>query len=283
MEVIAPLNSPFYTNSLIIKNFKDSVIFAPRHQHNELEIVYIYGAAGSLKSGDNELVFTGAGQLFFFGPYIPHRWLLHKYSSVAMNIYVIHFNMQMFGEFICLPEFSKIGDLFASLNRGISIEGMALDNIERDIFKMYKSSPADRIIILLKILHSISCLESYSYILGQNYNIMCNKKDGNNLRKIYRYVNDNYDKEITIEDMSNLLKMTRESFCRYFKQKTGITFLEYLIETRIGIACRMLLTKDISVNETAEKCGYRNMSNFFQQFRGLTGLSPLTYQRHFKE
>lgn len=283
MEVLAPLNSPFYANSLIIRNFRDSVVFAPRHQHNELELVLVNGAAGSLIAGDNELIFTGARQLFFFGPYIPHKWLLHKHFSATMNIYVIHFNMQMFGEFICLPEFSKISDLFASLNRGISIEGLVLDNIEREIIKMYKSSPVDRIITLLKILQYVSCCESSSYVLGSNYNIMCNKKDGNNLRKIYRYVTDNYEKEITIDDMSNLLKMTRESFCRYFKQKTGVTFLEYLIETRVGIACRMLLTKDISVNETAEKCGYRNMSNFFQQFKGLTGLSPATFQKHFRE
>lgn len=283
MEVLAPLNSPFYANSLIIKNFRDSVVFASRHQHNELEIVFIDGAAGSLIAGDNELIFAGAPQLFFFGSYIPHRWLLHKHFSVTMNIYVIHFNMQMFGEFIYLPEFSKINDLFASLNRGISMDGLVLDNIERDIIKMYKSSPTDRIIMLLKILHHISCCETPSYILGSDYNIMCNKKDGNNLRKIYRYVNDNYEKEIKIEDMSNLLKMTRESFCRYFKQKTGITFLEYLIETRIGIACRMLLTKNIPVNETAEKCGYRNMSNFFQQFKELTGFSPLTFQKHYRE
>lgn len=282
MEISAPLNSPFYRNSLIAKRYKNTSLFSPRQQHGEVELVFVRGARGLVKIGDSELILTGNPQLIIIGQYLPHVWSLSQQSARGMSVYTFHFNINIFGDFIFLPELSRINDIFTSIYKGIIIDDDSVMQIEREIIKLYKATPTMRLIQLLGILNNIALNQEKRFIVSNNYNITCNKKDGDNLKKVYKYVMDYYENEITLEEVAKLLKITRESFSRYFVQKSGITFIDYLTETRIGYACEMLLTKQYPVNEIAQKCGYRNMSHFFHQFKTICGCSAQAFQKQYK-
>jgi AraC-like DNA-binding protein len=75
--------------------------------------------------------------------------------------------------------------------------------------------------------------------------------------------------------------MTQQSFCRYFKSKTKKTYIRFLMEVRIGAACRLLVEDEKNVAEVSYECGYNNISHFNHQFKSITGKNPLEYKRDY--
>ncbi len=75
--------------------------------------------------------------------------------------------------------------------------------------------------------------------------------------------------------------MGKHSFCRYFKSKTKKTYIQFLMEVRIGHACRLLVEEDFNMAEIGYACGYNNISHFYHQFKALTKNNPLDYRNHY--
>src|SRR4051812_16379180 len=68
--------------------------------------------------------------------------------------------------------------------------------------------------------------------------------------------------------------MTEVSLSRFFKLRTGKTFVDALCEIRLGHASRMLIETTQSINEISYKCGFNNMSNFKRVFKKKKACTP---------
>ncbi len=82
-----------------------------------------------------------------------------------------------------------------------------------------------------------------------------------------------------IEDVAALIHMSKHSFSRFFKDKTKKTFIQFLMEVRIGKACRLLMEEDMNISEICYSCGYNNVSHFNHQFKAIIGKSPQEYKQ----
>ena len=71
----------------------------------------------------------------------------------------------------------------------------------------------------------------------------------------------------------------RHHFCRVFKEKTGLTVMEYVLRTRIMMAKVKLATTSLSVTEISECCGFSSLSYFSRAFRQETGMAPGKYRK----
>ncbi|MES1223584.1 MAG: AraC family transcriptional regulator, partial [Bacteroidota bacterium] len=105
--------------------------------------------------------------------------------------------------------------------------------------------------------------------------------DKERIKTVFEYTFNHYNEKITIDDLAALLNMTRESFCRYFKSKTKKTYVQFLMEVRIGYACRLLVEDEKNVAEISYDCGYNNISHFNHQFKFITGKKPVEYKRDY--
>jgi AraC-like DNA-binding protein len=65
-------------------------------------------------------------------------------------------------------------------------------------------------------------------------------------------------------------------FCSWFKNLTGITYIQYLNQVRVMQVCRYLNTK-IPLKEAIYACGFENMSYFIQLFKKIQGCTPQKY------
>jgi AraC-like DNA-binding protein len=101
------------------------------------------------------------------------------------------------------------------------------------------------------------------------------------IHKILDFTFENYHQNIRIEEVAEMINMTKESFCRYFKAKTQKTYLEFLIEFRICKACRMIIEDRMSIKEIGYSCGFDSLSNFHHQFKKITRQSPLEYKYQY--
>ncbi len=88
------------------------------------------------------------------------------------------------------------------------------------------------------------------------------------------YINKNYAKPITAADCAAIAGMSYSYFSRTFKSVVGKSFKEYLNETRINHAQKLLMSQDITVTEAASTCGFDSVSYFISVYKNLKGITP---------
>jgi transcriptional regulator GlxA family with amidase domain len=94
-------------------------------------------------------------------------------------------------------------------------------------------------------------------------------------------MNQNFDKPVALGEVAKLANMSEVAFSRFFKQRTGNTFIDSLTEIRLGHASRMLIDTTQSVAEIAYHCGFNNISNFNRIFRKKKGCTPRDFRESF--
>lgn len=99
------------------------------------------------------------------------------------------------------------------------------------------------------------------------------------MQKAVDYINHHITEDISIEDLCSAAYLSKYHFCRLFKQKTGLTAMEYILKTRIVMAKEMLSKKERSISEISDACGFSSLSYFCRVFKADTGLSPLQYKK----
>lgn len=85
----------------------------------------------------------------------------------------------------------------------------------------------------------------------------------------------------SLSDLARSCGFSRRHLIRAFKNTTGKTIGEYLLETRLIRSRRLLARRDIPIKEVAYRCGYGSAKSFSEAFRRATGQSPADYRRTF--
>lgn len=97
---------------------------------------------------------------------------------------------------------------------------------------------------------------------------------GDMIDRILTYINDNISGRLSLDDISRSLHVDKYYMCHYFKDKIGMTVMDYIADRRINMAKRMLLNTGSTITEISGKCGYSSASYFTQAFTKLVGKTP---------
>ncbi len=92
------------------------------------------------------------------------------------------------------------------------------------------------------------------------------------------YIDNNYDKDISLDDVSRNVDVSPYYFTRLFKEETGLTFLEYLTNIRIEKAKKMLSDSELSMKEICAAVGYSDPNYFSRIFKKNVGVTPTEYK-----
>ena len=92
------------------------------------------------------------------------------------------------------------------------------------------------------------------------------------------YMRNNFQKEISIEDVSAYLSVDRRYLYKLFKKYSGISPKQYLSNIRISRATELLLNSDLSITEIAAEVGYKDPLQFSAFFKKQTEFSPKKYR-----
>lgn len=125
----------------------------------------------------------------------------------------------------------------------------------------------DSVLELLSILHDLSVSRNMHTLSDATFSNAELSYNSRRIERAFEYMNQNFHKNITLTEVSKLVNMTDVSFSRFFKAKTGITFIDSLLEMRLGHASRLLIDTTESVSEIAYDCGFNNISNFNRLFK----------------
>ncbi|WP_368250779.1 AraC family transcriptional regulator [Enterococcus sp. 2201sp1_2201st1_B8_2201SCRN_220225] len=97
-------------------------------------------------------------------------------------------------------------------------------------------------------------------------------------KKILLYMEENYQKRITLNDISEYMGYSREHFCRFFKKNFKMSFFSYLNIMRIRKAEYLLLNTQLKIIDIALECGFEDPNYFTTVFKAETNLTPSAYR-----
>lgn len=103
-----------------------------------------------------------------------------------------------------------------------------------------------------------------------------------NIQLALEYINANYAKQLSLEQVAEQVYLNPDYFSRIFKAETGQTFVNYLTDVRMQHAIRLLENTALRVQTIAQQVGYYNASYFSTAFKKKYGMSPYEYRRKGK-
>lgn len=101
------------------------------------------------------------------------------------------------------------------------------------------------------------------------------------LGQLLDWLRANLVEPLSIDQVAARLAMSRRSFTRHFKQLTGTTFGQWLINERIKAAQLQLETTHHTVEQIADACGFGTSLSLRQHFSSIVGVTPTTYRKAY--
>ncbi|APD07716.1 hypothetical protein UJ101_02215 [Flavobacteriaceae bacterium UJ101] len=266
------------TDTLIYQEDVGRIFYDKLHQHQEIQISYIEKGEGTYIIGDAIGSFK-PHDFFIIGEKLPHVFKCDTKPCEQVKMISLFFSKDSFGKnFFNLPEFFEFQSLFEAFNRGILVRYKTVE-IEALMQRAKSTSKIDRFIILLEILKHLYKLPYNplsSIILYNQYS----EDEGKRMDHIFQFVMNEFHRNITLKEVANIAYMTPNAFCRYFKQRTNKTFVNFLTEIRIGNACKLLTkNEDLTILDICFRSGFNNLSNFNRKFKQIKGVTPSNFRK----
>ncbi len=99
------------------------------------------------------------------------------------------------------------------------------------------------------------------------------------LKKINQFIKANYNRDISLEDASNHVGITKQYICNLYKKIFNTSFIEYLNSYRVEKAKQLLKNQDNKIKDIYSEIGFNSSSYFIKVFKLYTGLTPSQYQK----
>lgn len=249
----------------------------PIHTQHSWELSCVITGEGERLIGNISEHFT-AGDTVLIPPEIPHLWQFKSDNTnecgYIENITIIFKTSFLKNIQKCFPELSNMMVHLLMLKDAIVFSGDTKRKIFNLMLRMRTETCERRIFSFVEILMIIA-EDKIGRIIVSKTNL--NKSEAKYLR-IKAYINCNYHREITLDEISKYVGMNKTAFCFFFKQHTGYSFIEYLNFTRLSIASEMLLNTDFSIKEVCAKAGIPDIAYFCRIFKKKFGLTPTQFR-----
>ena len=247
------------------------------HYHPEVELVYINTGIGKRQVGTHLSNYQD-GDLILIGSYLPHTGFTKGLEEGQKEI-VIQFKPDIFEmAFQNLEELKRINQLLELSIKGIVFDGSIKEDIGIRMEGLQYETQIDAFLTFVKILHDLAKEKDKKILNAEGYAFISNPIENKRLKKIFNYIRDHFMESIALEDISDQVFMTPQSFCRFFKKSTQKTFTNFLNEYRINHATKLLSETDVDIKTICYESGFNNLSNFFRNFKKITQLTPNAYR-----
>ena len=275
--------SPSFGSSILVKQHNKEVQnnTAFWHFHPEVELVYVNQAQGKRHIG-NHLSYFNNSMLILIGANLPHNGFVDRLTSTGKET-IVQFKLDILGNtFYNIPEMVNINKLFERAKKGILFKPETKKKVGPKIEQLVELEGMSRVILLLEILHDLSLANDYSLLNADGFAFETEPQDSEKIDIIFKHVNNNFKRHISLDEIADKVSMTTPAFCRYFKKATGKTFTKLVNEYRVVHATKLLQENQSSITDICFECGFNNFSHFNRLFKEFTGKSASKYRSEMK-
>lgn len=265
---------------LVFDRVKDDFDF-PVHFHPEYELNFIGNAKGVKRIVGDSSEEIDDLELVLVGPNIHHGWLLHNCTSKKIHEVTMQFHDNLLtNDLLFRKTMRPIRDMFKRASHGILFSKKTTKELQGRIKRVSKLDSIDYFLELISLLYD-SSISRNQRLLSTSTVVRESFENSDKIKTIYDFVQESFQKKITLDEVSDLVNMSKVSFNRFIKKRTGKTFIDYVNDVRIGYAAIWLLEKDLSISEIAYLSGFNNTANFNRIFKKLKNCTPTQYKNEF--
>lgn len=232
------------------------------HLHKELELIYVVKGESHLLI-DNKKMTISDGDLFIC---FPNQ--VHCYESSSRGQYFL---------FTMSPDFCiGIKDL---LSDNIPVNNILRLSKDDDIIKTLFSAVAYH--GLYKETFYAGCINHVLAVILQKIALSPRiQSNSSTLQSIIKYCTSNYTSDISLDDMSRELHLSKYHISHLLNNKLGISFSGYINMLRINNACELLRRTDKSIANVSEEVGFGSIRTFNRVFMQIMNTTPYNYRNH---
>jgi len=171
-----------------------------------------------------------------------------------------------FGQFEIGPVTAKkIGKLFDSLDQELTL-------LNNDFWRCRSRSFFFEILFLIQ----------YIYTDTESNNKFEVVKLSSDINEIVLYLHTNYERKISIEELTEEFHINRTTLADKFNSATGMPVMEYLIKLRVKMAAIMLKDTALPIAEIAYRVGFNDITHFGRMFKKHMAYSPSEYRKKYE-
>jgi YesN/AraC family two-component response regulator len=161
----------------------------------------------------------------------------------------------------------------------LRFHGQTLEQATELIKSLAQKKSFSRITGFLNLIELLHQAEECENLASEGYKPTFGEQETNRINNVYIYVMQNFREEVSLGIAAELVNMTPNAFCRFFKRHTQKSFSKFVNEMRIGHACKLLMNKQLSISEICYQSGYQNLTNFNKFFKTIMRKSPREYRK----
>ena len=256
----------------------------PIHQHPVYELNFVERAPGVRRIvGDSNEVIGEYDLVLITSPDLEHVWEQNTCVSDDIREITIQFDIDFSANSLFdRNPFNSMKRMMVEAQKGLCFPLDAIMKVYRELDTL--SSIKDgfyAFMQFLTILYELSKCEGARALSSTSFAKIEVPSDSRRVQKVKTFIDAHYREEIRLAQLSDIAGMSDSSFSRFFKLHTGRNLSDYIIDLRLGHACRQLVDSTDSVAEICYACGFNNLSNFNRIFRKRKGCSPSEFRENY--
>jgi AraC-like DNA-binding protein len=259
--------------------------FTPWHHHEEYEFCLILRGNGVRMIGDHVDRFA-SNDLVLVGPNLPHEWKCdNNYYGRSGDFLgegiALQFLTDFLGEqFYRLAENKGLNKCLERSRLGCLFYGKTKTRIIEKMIEMLEMEGPVRLYKLLSIFGILACTNEYRVLSSPLFLEQYRENNNEPLRKTVQYIHQNFQRKIKTEELLEICNMSNTTFFENFKKTYRMSYKRYLLNLRVGYACRLLSDETLNISRIAFESGFENLSNFNRQFKQIKSCTPREYKKH---
>ena len=271
---------------LYIADRRKSEFTYPIHNHEVYELNFVEHASGVRRIvGYSNEVIGEFDLVLITSPDLEHVWEQNTCVSPDIREITIQFDLDlsdsgMFGR----NPFNSMKQMMVEARKGLCFPLHAIMKVYNQLITL--SSIKDSFyafVQFLTILYELSKCDGARTLATSSYAKVETESDSRRVQKVKNYIINNYRDEIRLGKLADLVGMSPSAFSRFFKLRTGRNLSDYIIDLRLGYACRKLVDSTDSISEISYACGFNNLSNFNRIFKKKKGCSPSEFRDNYRK
>lgn len=259
------------TKDFYIEKYTLKTPQANMHYHHAYELYYIIEGERDYFIGDTFFK-VNKGDLVW----VPAN-MLHRTDGKGATRILLFFKPEFIERFFDQSMLDKLLSEEPFVFHGDTATDRSLSSYLNKLLSEYsKNEKADQTLIAGYLF------QIFFLIYTSENNYVPDIPEDNRTSQIIKYINENYARISSMEEVADKFFISKFYLCRIFKESIGISFISYLNTIRIKAACELLRTQDLYLSEIAIRCGFNSTPYFCKVFKDEKGVSPSEYRNAAK-
>lgn len=242
----------------------------PLHWHGEFELIRVISGSFELFLDNRNITLYGGDSA------IIDCTTLHRGTPQNAVYECVVFSLSML--------YKKSNDIIRKYirpiaHKNVSVSAIPTTKVKSLINSIFTEAKNQEPLYELK-LHSL-LFEFFLQLYNENLIIdrgQSHSKQMEIISELLHWIDNNYTETVTLSDLSEISGLNQKYLCRFFKEYTGRTPIDYINYLRIEAACHEMQHSGLSVTDAALESGFNSISYFTKAFKKYKGVSPREYK-----